>query len=141
MLSAHRMPSGTEQMMASSVPQTAMCTVTIISVRYDRHSWKSGGKKSAAKVAMFPESRYSASGFISAPCQAQASRIRNRPQPRYCGQVLLPTASACKVVMVILDQHVGAGLLANAVYQPLDSVTDTPHSRASPLPQALAVSG
>ena len=28
----------------------------------------------------------------------------------------------------------GAGLLANAVDQPTDSVTGTPHSRASPLP-------
>jgi hypothetical protein len=29
---------------------------------------------------------------------------------------------------------VGAGLLANAVDQPMNELTDTPHSRASPLP-------
>ncbi|RAH02860.1 hypothetical protein DJ480_10180 [Pseudomonas sp. Leaf98] len=32
------------------------------------------------------------------------------------------------------DLNVGAGLLANAVDQSTSSVTDTPHSRASPLP-------
>src|SRR5476651_2709031 len=100
---------------------------------------------------MFPESRYSASGFISAPCQAQASRTRNRPQPRYCGQVRLPTASACRVVMghsrcrVGTGLEVGAGLLAKAVNQSPDALNDTPYSRASPLPhrarflQGLAV--
>ncbi|MNC45423.1 hypothetical protein D3C75_943850 [compost metagenome] len=102
MFSEQRMPSGTEQTIASTVPHRAICTVTSISLRYMRHSWKSGGKKSAAKVAMFPESRYSAIGFISAPCQAQASRTRNRPQPAYCGQVRLPTASAWRVVMRVL---------------------------------------
>ncbi|HCS46625.1 MAG TPA: hypothetical protein DIW52_28130 [Pseudomonas sp.] len=38
------------------------------------------------------------------------------------------------------QQHrtlVGAGLLANAVCQSASSVTDTPHSRASPLPQGI----
>ncbi|PJK32234.1 hypothetical protein CWC48_22145 [Pseudomonas sp. S10E 269] len=30
-------------------------------------------------------------------------------------------------------QNVGAGLLAKAVFQSMHSVTDTPHSRASPL--------
>ena len=33
MLSAHKMPSGTEQTMANTVPQRAICTVTIISLR------------------------------------------------------------------------------------------------------------
>ncbi|PKH80189.1 hypothetical protein CXF97_14725 [Pseudomonas sp. Choline-02u-1] len=31
--------------------------------------------------------------------------------------------------------HVGAGLLANAQYQSPNQLNDTPHSRASPLPQ------
>src|SRR5471032_2339272 len=35
--------------------------------------------------------------------------------------------------------NVGAGLLANAVYQAPYSVTDTAHSRASPLPQGFAL--
>jgi len=33
------------------------------------------------------------------------------------------------------DQNVGASLLAKARYQSLDTLTDPPHSRASPLPQ------
>ncbi|QBQ08665.1 hypothetical protein DCC84_02395 [Pseudomonas sp. SXM-1] len=36
--------------------------------------------------------------------------------------------------------NVGAGLLANAVDQSEPPVTDTPHSRASPLPQFYRVS-
>ncbi|QHD09509.1 hypothetical protein PspR76_28915 [Pseudomonas sp. R76] len=32
----------------------------------------------------------------------------------------------------------GAGLLANAVYQSTNLLTDTPHSRASPLPQGFS---
>ena len=37
-------------------------------------------------------------------------------------------------------KNVGAGLLANAVFQLMHWVTDTPHSRASPLPQLTACS-
>jgi len=34
---------------------------------------------------------------------------------------------------------VGAGLLANAVDQPINRLTGTPHSRASPLPHQVNV--
>ncbi|MEA3167254.1 MAG: hypothetical protein QOI97_202 [Pseudomonas sp.] len=35
------------------------------------------------------------------------------------------------------DPNVGAGLLANTLYQPMRTLTDTPLSRASPLPHKV----
>ncbi|AUO21857.1 hypothetical protein C0058_07580 [Pseudomonas sp. NC02] len=37
------------------------------------------------------------------------------------------------------QSNVGAGLLANAVYQPTYLSTDRPHSRASPLPHLIFI--
>ena len=76
MFDEHSRPSGTASTMARKVPQTAICTVTIISSRYMRQSRKFGGKKSAANCAMLPESRNRSIGRMSAPRQDMASRAR-----------------------------------------------------------------
>ena len=76
MFDEHSRPSGTASTMARKVPQTAICTVTIISSKYMRQSRKFGGKKSAANCAMLPESRNRSIGRMSAPRQDMASRAR-----------------------------------------------------------------
>src|SRR5262245_24212734 len=80
MLAEDSRPKGMAQITASTVPHSAICSVTTISVRYTRHSRKSGGKKLAAYSAMLPESRSRSSGRMSAPRQDAASRASSRPQ-------------------------------------------------------------
>ena len=76
MLSEDRMPSGTAQTTASSVPQMATCRVTTISVAYSRQSVKSGGKKSLISVRMFR-----VMGRISAPRHDQTRNASATAQP------------------------------------------------------------
>src|SRR3990167_521470 len=102
MFSEQRMPSGIARTIASTVPHRPICTVTIISLRYSSQLLKSGGKKSAAKVAMLLESRISAGGFISAPCQDQANTTKNSPQPISCDQERLAVRSEVEVVVKVV---------------------------------------
>ena len=85
MLSEDRMPSGTAQTTASSVPQMATCRVTTISVAYSRQSVKSGGKKSLISVRMLPDSVIRVMGRISAPRHDQ-TRNAQRDGPTHEAQ-------------------------------------------------------
>ena len=58
--------------------------------------------------------------------------IAGKPAPTGPGGV-------AEVVLIHTIQNVGAGLPAKAAGQPLFPATDTPLSRASPLPQGQAV--
>src|SRR3990167_7858266 len=102
MFSEQRMPNGIAQTIASTVPHRAICTVTIISLRYSSQLLKSGGKKSAAKVAMLLESRTRASGFISAPSQDQANTTKNSPQPINCNHERLAVRSGTGAVVKVV---------------------------------------
>ena len=92
-----------ERTTASAVPQTAICSVTAISVRYSCHWLKSGGKKSAANVAMLPPSLISVSGAISAPCHETTNTASTTAQLRSENQLRLGGA----MVMVCMF---GSGL-------------------------------
>ena len=81
MLSEDRMPSGTAQTTASSVPQMATCRVTTISVAYSRQSVKSGGKKSLISVRILPDSVIRVMGRISAPRHDQTRNASATAQP------------------------------------------------------------
>ena len=54
MFSADRMPKGTAQTTASTVPQMAIWMVISICSRKVGQLWKSGGKKPAANCPMLP---------------------------------------------------------------------------------------
>src|SRR5690606_6320906 len=115
------MPSGIPKIIASTVPQTAIWIVINISRAYMRHSEKSGGKKSAANVAILPESVHSRTGFISAPFQAQARNSRNSPHPSIFAQVMRGgcAGSAPDIGLVLV---VNTDIFISSLWQPARAV-------------------
>lgn len=79
MLADDNNPIGTANITARALPDSAICSVITISVRYRRQSVNLCRKKSAAYGALFPESRTRSKGRMSAPPWDPAGSASNMP--------------------------------------------------------------